>query len=219
MIITIVAPVLKSLCVVDTFDTLDCLDDECYNCEMKILCVGDLKSLTFDCNFLHVYSLHKLPSLVDPSMNFVGTKFMGNNAVHQVFREFCDVNDLEISSSVVEVLFRPEISSILPNLLKVINLEVNKTYDGLDGSNLICLLSDMPNIESLVFSYTHWTFGVNLQMLPTLPVRYLQCLESIELRCFYADEDENEIRVVEYLLKNARVLKKMTVISCSALYL
>ncbi|KAF9590683.1 hypothetical protein IFM89_036175 [Coptis chinensis] len=170
MIITIVALVLKSLCVVDTFGTLDCLDDECYNCEMKILCVGDLKSLTFDCNFLRVYSLHKLPSLVDPSMNFVGTQFMGNNAVHQVFREFCDVNDLEVSSSVVEVLFRPEISSIMPNLLKVINLEINKTYDGLDGSSLICLLSDMPNIESLVFSDTHWTFGVNLQILPTLPV-------------------------------------------------
>ncbi|KAF9590679.1 hypothetical protein IFM89_036171 [Coptis chinensis] len=57
--------------------------------------------------------------------------------------------------------------------------------------------------------------GEHVLTLTILDLDFLPHLKTVEVRCFYGRE--NEVSVIMFLLKNARVLEKMTIISVSTL--
>ncbi|KAF9587840.1 hypothetical protein IFM89_006094 [Coptis chinensis] len=197
--IIVFAPLLISLYIYETgSDIVDCY------WKMKI-CAENLISLTMISRCLRAYSLNCLPTLVDASKYLVGT------------RELCNVKDLVVSSDIVEDIVSPELASIVPKLFKVTNLGVINGDYILEGSHFVNLLCQVPNIESLVFpdGLALRSSGEHVLTLTILDLDFLPHLKTVEVRCFYGWE--NEISVIMFLLKNARVLEKMTIISVSTL--
>ncbi|PIA41495.1 hypothetical protein AQUCO_02200129v1 [Aquilegia coerulea] len=158
------------------------------------------------------YTLQNLPLIVDASIDLSSweTEKFGN-IVDKLLKKICNVKDLKVWGDVIKVL-----SSNMPIFSNVVNLDV-VIADSLGSGHMLNLLHKMPKIESLVFSCGLYNCydAEQLLTLTTLPQYFLAYLKSVEIRPFFGNKIE--LCIVKFLLKNARLLEKLTIISVSLL--
>ncbi|KAF9590673.1 hypothetical protein IFM89_036165 [Coptis chinensis] len=204
--INIFAPLLKRLEINDHSTYMVAA----YDCEMQIH-AENLISLVLNSGLSCMYFLHNLPSIVNASVDLDSPEDYGPSVIN-LLREICNVKDLTLSRDLIEALFRPELSTNIPKFSNVTRLRVTG-INPFNGSHLISLLCDMPDIESLNIELQNCTLGENFLTLATFPQHFLSHLKSVELSSLY--RYDNELCIIKFLLQNARVLEKMT-INCVA---
>ncbi|KAF9615508.1 hypothetical protein IFM89_023890 [Coptis chinensis] len=209
--INISAPVLKRLVILDILEHKDSV----YDCEIKVY-AESLVSLELDCNMAYELSLYNLFSLFNASIDICSARKIGQR-VDKILKPICDVKDLRLSDDSIETFSK---AGLTENLLKFSNLKYVRLSVGVDwfnGEYLTELLHYLPNMECLFIDYGLGVCefeedGVTDQVTPR---DFLSNLKSVEVWEFSGSK--NELCFLKFLLKNARALEIMTIISSSKL--
>ncbi|KAL5730874.1 hypothetical protein ACHQM5_003659 [Ranunculus cassubicifolius] len=131
-----------------------------------------------------------------------------------------NIKDLMLTCDFIRNLSKAGLTKKLLVFTNLIHISVRVHCDGFKGEYLIELLRNLPNIETLLL-----ISGLNLCWFDqqawahsgTRSKDFLSHLKSVEIRCFRGKD--NELHFVQFLLTHARNLKKVTIISSSALSL
>ncbi|KAL5731877.1 hypothetical protein ACHQM5_004564 [Ranunculus cassubicifolius] len=194
--IEVFAPLLEKLDVNDPYYVL-------CGFEMTI-CAERVISLVLKNSPSCLYSLNNLPSIINANI-----VLRGQDKRHRaiaLFRKIATVKDLTVSLGVIE---SARLAGNLPDFPNVTNLSLS-VLSGVSREQVISVLRHMPCIESLVL--TGMVYGLSMEeydMTPsTLPKCFISSLKSFKLSCF--EGSANELSIVHFFLKHARVLKKVT---------
>ncbi|PIA31993.1 hypothetical protein AQUCO_04700103v1 [Aquilegia coerulea] len=134
--------------------------------------------------------------------------------VCQLMEGICDVKDLTLSDDAIGILSSENRTVKLLSFsnLKILRVDM-KGGNEFNGQHLIDLFSCLPNVEYLVvnFGLHEGTFeAYGCWILEPVPHSFLSHLKSVVLSKFEGYEDD--LFLVEFLLKNARALEKITII-------
>ncbi|XP_047335500.1 F-box/FBD/LRR-repeat protein At2g26030-like [Impatiens glandulifera] len=219
---------LKNLCLVN------CLTENWYMFEIDIS-VPELLSFLIRGKYLMTSTIRKATKLVD-SMVYIEQEFsdfqQGNLlAKFLIGMKHCKI--LTLSSWCIQVLstidyvLSYQLRGLLTNL-KELNLSIGCSKQELPG--MVTILQSCPYLESLIMEFDwiediYWM--VDDRKVEHLPevfhfeeekyfetpkpyIRFLKnCLKDIQLKKYMGEE--NEIRIVKYLLQNALVLEDLVV--------
>ncbi|XP_060219003.1 uncharacterized protein LOC132645815 isoform X1 [Lycium barbarum] len=196
----------------------DCEYVEVYgNCEVKISC-PNLKFLKYEASMPKDIIIKNLLSIEDVHIVFTDTIRSVEDTgifVHKMIKEFPSTSVLKLCTSSISGLYeatsKERLSPISFCKLKSLKLEV-----GVDEGFMqvmILLLKFSPNLEGLkLCSDENGGWTENRQMHD--PDESLACLEShlksIQLTGFKGEE--NEIELLRFFLKHARVLEKLMIV-------
>ncbi|KAF9587311.1 hypothetical protein IFM89_001035 [Coptis chinensis] len=211
-VVNIYAPALENLMINDASYAADNI----YDFEIKIY-AESLITLDLVSKFAYKFSLHNLSSLSKASVDFHSEHGI-EDRVSKLIEGIGNAKDLMLSSEAVEILFVANLTVELlafPNL-KSLRVHIQGGY--VYGEMLTELFSYLPNVESLLFTKEVdiiFFEGNGCWTLEAIPQSFLSNLKSVELRSF--DGNENDLGLVEFLLKNAIALQKVTIRGSSAL--
>ncbi|PIA59103.1 hypothetical protein AQUCO_00400156v1 [Aquilegia coerulea] len=205
-VVNIHAPTLQTLMILDRWD-IGLLDSE-----IKIN-AESLMSLRFTSHLPYKYSLCHLSSVVNAYIDVHGSQRVST----VLGRIICNVKNLELSNRSFETLIDQDVSVMFTftELIHLSFLYISKDR-GLSAEQLIDMLSCMPMIQSLSFPEGLLFVGFDQIVSPTLE-SFLLHLKSVDIQAFPGNE--NELGFVNFLLKTARVLEKITIdLTCRKRY-
>ncbi|KAF9590518.1 hypothetical protein IFM89_035727 [Coptis chinensis] len=226
----ITAPALERLIIED--DPI-CKNDGLHNCEIHIF-AKSLISFKMKSNLSYQYYPHILSSLGDASVDVLHNLSSHSEEIDHRLRNLlkviCNVRDLALSNHTIVVsftesfvflaLFRGDLLSHLHKFFNSFHLTVIVEFN--DGKrigwtirHLIELLRHLPNIESLLLINTDGgcAFEKHFLIIETIPS--IARLKSIEIQNFHGSR--HELNFLRILLKNARILEKLTISIVSSL--
>ncbi|KAL5721266.1 hypothetical protein ACHQM5_013846 [Ranunculus cassubicifolius] len=192
------------------------IKDWCYgnisDCKIKID-AQSLISLKAETDHSYEYSLCHLSSLVDVVLEFrPHYRSPEDKIVHRlgsILSGIHNVRDLEVNGNTVKTLSLPCFSDHRRSFSRVTNLRV-VCRDYSFGKDLIDILGDWPNIESLTFPYgfDSFTFKGSGRILGTTSQTFLSYLKRVEIKCFRGINEE--FWFVKFLIKSVRAMDKWT---------
>ncbi|KAF9590512.1 hypothetical protein IFM89_035721 [Coptis chinensis] len=172
-------------------------DDDIYDCEIKIH-AESLITLDWKSNFAYKGSLHSLSSLSKASIDFYCEDDINDNRVSKFIQGIDVVKDLTIFTDAIVTLSKKKLTV---KLLAFSNL---KTVSHCSRGKHIWMPTMEIGLELMVLG--HLKQFLNL---------FCHTWKSVELSSF--DENEKELGLVGFRLKNARALLKVTIRSSSTL--
>ncbi|KAF5201513.1 Fbd-associated f-box protein, partial [Thalictrum thalictroides] len=203
-VIDIFAPKLERM-VIDDSD-----NDIFTDCEIKIYAESLVTMLVTSCLAFDI-SLHNILSLDEAFIKIYSENGIGYRA-NKLLQGISNVKHLHISLLTL-ILLSSTKDLLALSSLKSLTVTMSTFVNGKLLTDLFCSL---PNVESLIFTsgldlYSHegydWT--------PEAFQPFLSHLKSFEISNF--NGNETELSLVEFLLKNAIALEKITIVSSSTL--
>ncbi|PIA57035.1 hypothetical protein AQUCO_00600037v1 [Aquilegia coerulea] len=203
-VIDIFAPKLERMAIDDKDN------DWSTNCKIKIYAESLVTMVVTSCLACEI-SLHNISSVNEATINIQSENDISYRLT-KLLQGISNVKHLHLPYLTINKL------SSTKDLLALSNLKslTVTTSTFVNGKLLTELFCSLPKVESLIFTngldrYSHegydWT--------PEAFQSFLSHLKSFEISNFYGNE--TELSLVEFLLKNAIALEKITIVSSSAL--
>lgn len=206
----IYAPALERM-IIDDDEENDEDEDFVDDCTIKIH-AKNLVTLDVISCLTYELSLCDLSSLSDAYID-LGTGSHVNDRANKILQAICNVTDLRLPYPTLNQLDSVKDLLALSNLK---NLTVTRT-NFVNGDLLSELFSSLPNIESVVITdgldeYSNEGYDWTIEAISE---SFLAHLKSFEIASFYGNE--TELSLVEFLLRNAKSLERITISSSSKL--
>ncbi|KAF9625005.1 hypothetical protein IFM89_017001 [Coptis chinensis] len=157
------------------------------------------------------YNLHNLSSEVGAVID-AGWSDDNGHRVIKLLRGICNVKDLQLCRRATHTLSAVDSSGDMPTFSNLINLRVSADLC-VNDRDLVNILHKMLSIESLYLEgSTPKSLGQGLPTLEIAPPCVLSRLKLVTLGYYKASE--SDLCLVKFLLRNAMILEKMTIIFC-----
>ncbi|KAH7528002.1 hypothetical protein FEM48_Zijuj05G0025700 [Ziziphus jujuba var. spinosa] len=137
-------------------------------------------------------------------------KFLDNGIIGKVLQSMHWVSSMSIRDVSIEEISSPE---LLPEFCNLLSLTLKRTNPLDEITSVVLLLKSMPKLNTLKIlgipcskeeKISHGAEYWESQSLP-----FVHSLKEVEMEI---EGKNNEIELIKYLLKNARALKKMTIL-------
>nr|XP_027118545.1 F-box/LRR-repeat protein At4g14103-like [Coffea arabica] len=183
--------------------------------------VPNLTHLSYSAPAIGVNFIQNLNSLVEASIGagLCKDQLNSRDAIVHLIR-VKTVKSLSLGQDFLEALYDSQdflpIFKNLTSLTLVGSCYPDETDHILSWKALASLFGKAPSLEALTFSKVCLGNVIENEELEclfseALPICFIKLLKEIEFKFLYKEEEECQLKLIEYLLKNGKALKKMTV--------
>ncbi|XP_027149571.1 putative F-box/LRR-repeat protein At5g41840 [Coffea eugenioides] len=183
--------------------------------------VPNLTHFSYSAPAIGVNFIQNLNSLVEASIGagLCKDQLNSRDAIDHLIR-VKTVKSLSLRQDILEALYDSQdflpIFKNLTSLTLVCSCNPDETDHILSWKALASLFGKAPSLEALTFWKVCLGNVIENEELEclfseALPICFIKLLKEIEFKFLYKEEEECQLKLIEYLLKNGKALKKMTV--------
>lgn len=179
----------------------------------------NLNRLAFDSPTFGVECIQDFKSLVEAKLALGPfSDLRRSQDAIQLLNRVHNVNSLCLRVHFLKALYH--LRHLVPTFKNLTTLELESAADDHDVDHILSwktlpsLLENAPKLEVLVYDEVIWSSAsedneFECLFLEVLPICFVECLKTIEVKSF--GSREYEFKLIEYLLQNAKALKKITI--------